>query len=155
LRLDANGYLTSVTNPAGEAVALTYSGSGLLTALTTPRGTTHRFSYDALGRLLRDTNPAGGFIALARTDSPTAYTATLTSALNRVTTYLVEQLAVGGTRRVDTDSAGLQTVTRIDAGSTRTITFPTGMATKLVPGPDPRFGMQAPVSTSVQTTTPS
>ena len=154
LRLDANGYLTTVTNPAGESTALTSDGSGLLTALTTPRGTTHRFSYDAMGRLTRDTDPAGGFTVLARTDGITAFTATLTSALNRVSTYLVEQLSTGGTRRVDTDPAGLQTVTRIDADGTRTTIFPTGMVTTLVPGPDPRFGMQAPIRASVQTTTP-
>src|SRR5206468_9788896 len=39
------------------------------------------------------------------------------------------------------------------ADGTRTTTFPTGMLTTLVPGPDFRFGMQASVSMSLQTTT--
>src|SRR5438132_4234644 len=71
LAVQGDGYLSRVTNPAGEAVQLTYNSgnaAGLLATLTDPRGHVHRYLYDAMGRLVRDENPAGGVTTLARTD---------------------------------------------------------------------------------------
>ena len=74
----------NVTNPAGDAVQLTYysgTATGLLATLTDARGNVHRYTYDALRRLIRDENPAGGVTTLARTDLTDAhYTITLTTA---------------------------------------------------------------------------
>ena len=66
--------------------------------------------YDALGRLIRDENPAGGVTTLARTDmTEDHYTVTLTTALGRVTTYEVEELSTGDTRRVRVAPSGART----------------------------------------------
>ena len=69
LALDANGYLASITNPAGDIHALTYNGDGGLPAtFTDPRGNLSQMTYDGLGRLTRDEDSAGGFFDLARTE---------------------------------------------------------------------------------------
>jgi RHS repeat-associated protein len=154
LTVDANGFLDSVTNPANEADLLGYTADGLLTSLTDPRGGVHSFSYDALGRLQQDTDPAGGFSALSRVDGTNNYTVSLTTALGRTSTYLVENLATGDLRLVDTDPSGHQTVEQIGTNGTRTTAVPDGTVTTIVHGPDPRFGMQAPLASSLTVDTP-
>ncbi|MBI2877240.1 MAG: hypothetical protein HYY20_10190 [Candidatus Tectomicrobia bacterium] len=155
LSLDTNDYLGSITNPAGEATQLSYSNDGLLLTLTDPKGNVYRFSYDGLGRLTRDEDPAGGFKALSRTESDTGYTVAVTTALNRVRTYLVESLPAGGTRQVNTDPSGAQTEVTIGTDGSQTTILPDGTIMTLTEGPDPRFGMQAPVTSRLKITTPS
>jgi len=155
LSLDANGYLARLSNPASETTQLAYTADGLLTTLADPRGNASHFTYDALGRLSRDDDAAGGFKALARTDGTNSYTVTLTTGLGRTNTYLVERLSTGATQRVDTDPNGLQTVTQIGADQSRAISRPDGAVTTLVPGPDPRWGMQAPLVQSLTVGMPS
>jgi RHS repeat-associated protein len=158
LAVQGDGYLSRVTNPAGEAVQLTYSSgtaAGLLATLTDPRGNVHRYTYDDLGRLVRDENPAGGVTTLARTDiTDDHYTVTLTTALGRVTTYEVEELSTGDTRRVRIDPSGARTESLIRTDGSRRITYPDGTVANLVEGPDPRFDMQAPILKSLTVTTP-
>ena len=154
LDVDANGYLSSIANPASEATQLVYTTDGLLTTLTDPKGNVHRFTYDDLGRLIKDENPAGGYSSLSRTDSDNSYTVTLSSALGRTNTYLVENLSTGDTRRVDTNPDGTKTTTVIATNGTRTITSSDSMVTTITEGPDPRFGMQSPLISNMKITTP-
>ena len=111
-------------------------------------------TYDGRGRLTRDENAASGFFALTRLDSASSFTASLTSALNRTTSYQVERLATGEERRVNTLSSGLQTRETIGTDGSRRITFPDGTTLSLVVGPDPRWGMQAPLQASQTIRTP-
>jgi RHS repeat-associated protein len=67
----------------------------------------------------------------------------------------VENLPDSSQRRTITDPAGQQTRTVIARNGTRTTTYPDGTKVTTVLGPDPRWGMRAPVATSVVTTTPS
>lgn len=154
LATEGGGYLGSVTDPGGNATRMTYSSDGLLATYTDPNGNVHPMTYDTLGRLTKDENPAGGFWALARTDSATGHTNTLTSALGRTQSYQVETLATGGRRTVNTDASGLQTTTVIGADGTRTVTAPDGTVTTLIQGPDPRWGMQAPLVAALTRRTP-
>ncbi len=153
--LDPNGYLATITNPAGEVNRSTYSADGLLTTLTTPRGHIYSFTHDALGRLTRDEDPANGLKTLDRTEAGTSYTVTLTTALNRVSTYLVEKTATGSTHRVDTAPDGTRTDLLIGTDASRHTSAPDGTLTTLTQGPDPRFGMQAPVPSSLTLRMPS
>ena len=152
------GYLSSVTNPAGEAVQLTYNSGaaeGLLATLTDPRANVHRYFYDAVGRLVRDENPAGGVKILARTDiTDDHYTVTVTTALGLVTTHEVEELSTGDTRRVRIDPSGARTESLIRTDGSRQVTYPDGAMMDRIDGPDPRFGMQAPIVKSQTLTTP-
>lgn len=154
LSLDTNGYLASVTNPAGEPVQLAYTADGLLTSFTDPRSNTSRMTYDALGRFIRDEDAAGGSWTLARTDSANGFFVTKTSALGRTTTYQLEYFATGGDRAVNTFPDGTQTRVQIGTDGSRALTFADGMTFSVVAGPDPRFGMQAPVANSLTATTP-
>src|SRR2546427_2294911 len=155
LTVDGNGYLASVSNPPGDTVALTYTADGLLATQTNARGGTSQYTYDALGRLSRDTNPAGGFIAVSRTESAAGWTVSLTTALNRVTSYLTDNLTSGARHQVNTDAAGLNTDVVIKPDNSQTVTTPDGTITTTRPGPDPRFGMQAPILSSLSVRLPS
>ena len=155
LTVDANGYLATVANPAGEAHRFASTSDGLLQTMTTPRNQTYRFTFDALGRLTRDEDPAGGVKTLDRAGTGNTYTVALTTALTRVSTFHVEPLATGGTRQVDTEPDGTQTETRTGTDGITTTTVADGTVTTLKKGPDPRFGMQAPISSALTLRMPS
>src|SRR5262249_15121245 len=125
-----------------------------LATLTDPRGGVHRFTYDSLGRLTRDEDPAGGFKALSRTDQADGYTVTVSTGAGVTRTYQVEDLPGGQDRHTDTDAAGLRTVTLRGTDGSHTVTYPDGTVETRTVGPDPRFGLLAPVLASVTVTTP-
>jgi RHS repeat-associated protein len=154
LGLDANGYLARVTNPVTETNQMTYTAEGLLTHFIDPQGNTAEMHYDAMGRLFRDENAADGLWVLNRVEQTSSYSVTLTSALSRTTTYQVENLPVGSKRNVKTFPSGLQTETLHRTDGSRQITFPDGMMANLMEGPDPRWGMQAPLVSFLTIGTP-
>lgn len=155
LGLDNNGYLNSIADPLNNAYRMAYTDDGLLTTFTDPRGNASQMTYDALGFLTRDTNAAGGFIALLRNVTSNSYTVTETSALNRILTKQVTNLPTGEELRTNTDAAGLQTTSLRGTNERRTTTVPDGTVTTTIDGPDPRFGMQAPLTRSLNIRTPS
>ena len=153
LSLDANGYLAAVDNPAGETFAMTYTADGLLTSFRDPRGHASTMTYDALGRLLRDQNADGGSQNLARAELPLGYEVTRTTAEGRGVRNRVETFATGSQQFTDTDTDGTQTVRFAGTDGTTRTTLPDGTVSTAIQGPDPRFGMQAPVVTSLTTVT--
>jgi RHS repeat-associated protein len=155
LTLDGNAYLASIADPAGNVTQGTYSSEGLLQTFADPRGNVSRFTYDTAGRVTRDEDAAGGVKALASTTTTSSTTTTMTTALNRVSTYLVETLPSGSTHRVDTAPDGTRTDLLIGTDASRTTTAPDGTVTTLLPAPDPRFGMQAPLPSSLTIRAPS
>jgi RHS repeat-associated protein len=155
LVVDSRKHLISVTSPENETWQMGYTDDGLLTRFTTPRGHASQFEYDALGRLVRDTNAAGGYFALARSEQQRGYTVTKTSAESRVATYQVENLTTGNERRTLTAADGARSVTLRETNGKTTETAADGTVMVRVEGPDPRFGMQAPVVTSMTVTTPA
>lgn len=154
LTADANGYLASVTNPANEEWAFSYAAGGLLTSVTKPRGNTWNLAYDNLGRLTSDIDPAGGAKLLTRTETNDSYTVSLGTLLERTNRYEVTSLPSGGRRRIHEFPSGLQTERLDGADGTLTYQSPDGMATTVVLGPDPRWGMLAPVASVLTTITP-
>ncbi|MBK8536383.1 MAG: hypothetical protein IPL59_15400, partial [Candidatus Competibacteraceae bacterium] len=154
LAVNGDGYLASVTNPAGEAYQIAYTADGLLTGFTDPQGHTATMTYDALGQLTKDTDPAGGSHTLARVPlaNGNGYTATRTTGENRTTTYKVENLSTGDQQRTVTGPDGATTTTLTQTNGTIKTTAPDGTVTTVVEGPDPRFGMQAPLTKSLQIT---
>lgn len=152
LAVDVDGYLSRVMNPRGEAVKLAYKRTGtvkgLLTTLTDPRGNIHRYTYSTLGRLMSDKTPIGGVTNLERTSiTDDHYNVTLTTASGLVTTYEVEELPTGETiRRVD--QSGVRTESLVGAYGLYQKTYADGLVEKLDKGPDPRFGLEAPINKS-------
>ncbi|GLS04988.1 hypothetical protein GCM10007860_21370 [Chitiniphilus shinanonensis] len=153
--LDANGYLASVTNPAGETTRMTYGSDGLMQTFTNPRNQTSTFGYDANGRLTSDRNAAGGGWHLARTELDDGYQVTKRSEMGRTTTYGVQTQPDGTATRgtVLPDQSTTQQVSKPDG--THVATAADGTITTWTEGPDPRFGMQAPLTTQLSVKTPS
>jgi len=151
---NANGYLAAVTNPANETIQLSYTSDGLLTGFQDPLHNLHTFEYDASGRLLRDNDPAAGAMTLARSAGANTYTVTLTTALSMTTYYRVEALPNDGQRRVNTGPAGLQEETVQTNDGTSVDRSPTGVTQNATLGPDPRWGMLAPIGKTTVITTP-
>jgi RHS repeat-associated protein len=154
LLLNPDGWLQSATNPATEAHSLTYSADGLLQSFTDPVGNIHKFTYDAVGRLIKDEEPGGGSTSLARTEQSNGYTVTTTSALGRIRSYQATQLPTGAILRTVTQPTGASTTTLIDTDGTERTTNPDGSSTTVQYGPDPRWGMLAPIASSVILKTP-
>ena len=154
--MDSNGFLNSVSNPAGEAVQMTSDAGGLLSTYTDRRGKISGFQYDADGRLLRDADPVGGSQNLSRATAGNQFTVTRTTALGRVTTYATEHLPANRQLRTITAPDGTQTRTDevIDAGTTHASTTD-GMISDSSLGPDPRFGMESAIVKSASLDFPS
>ncbi|MGH8473304.1 MAG: RHS repeat-associated core domain-containing protein, partial [Gammaproteobacteria bacterium] len=155
LMLDAHGYLATVTNPAGQTHAMAYTAEGLLTAFIDAKGNSNRFEYDDLGRLIKDTDAGGGGWTLARTENADGYTSSMTTAEGRTTTFTVEPLSTGDRRQVNTYSDGTVQTKLFKTNGEETTTAPDATVTTKLEGPDPRFGVLAPVPISVTTKLPS
>jgi RHS repeat-associated protein len=147
LGLDPNDYLNQLTNPAGETVQLGYTADGLLETITDPKMQTDTITYDILGRVIKAEDPAGGFKELTRTELSRGYEVSVTSAMGRSSTFRVETLPTGNIRRTSIGADGLAAVTEIGLNGTNTTTTPDGTVMTSTMGPDPRFGMQAPIIT--------
>ncbi len=156
LAVNADGYLASVTDPANETTTLGYAAGGLLTRFTDPLGQSSVMSYGADGRLFFDQDAANGSTTLTRQElGGGSYKVTTTDAVGGTRQYLVEKLPDGSVRRTAIDGRGFATVTLIGPDGSRFTTLPDGTKTRVTFGPDPRFGMLAPVATTQTLTTPS
>ena len=158
LAIGADGYLASVSDPTGALYQMSYE-DGLLTSIQFPTGSpTSRSSktYDSLGRVTTSTDAAGHSWTFQRgPDSTGNISVTKTSALGVSTSYAVTLQSSGGTGWTNTLSDGTVSTHQVSASGSVTSTNPNGTTTAYTPGPDPRFGMQAPIIASKVITTPS
>ena len=152
--LDANGYFATITNPANEQNQFTYNSGGLLTLKKDPKLNQNAFTYDALGRLTRDDDAATGFQTLARAEAGLNYTVTHNTALNRTSTFQVQQTASGDQQRTTTLPSGVQEISLERQSGINTQTAPDGTITNEQTGGDPRWKLQAPLTTNTTITTP-
>ncbi len=154
LTMDVNGYLATVSDPASDTFRMTYTLDGLLTSFTDPNGNTSTMTYDGAGRLIKDLNAEGGFWSLFRSENANSYNVTVSSGMGRNTNHLVENL-YNGMRTTTTQPDGtVSSVMRENDGVVTTISSD-GTISTLTQGPDPRFGMQAPVTSDLTAKTPS
>ncbi|MCG8425605.1 MAG: hypothetical protein MJE77_47605 [Proteobacteria bacterium] len=155
LTFDTHGYLETVSNPAGETYRMGYSEGGLMTAFTTPGQHINRFAYDDVGRLTGDTNAISGGWTLARTENQRGYTMTMTSAEGRATEYVVEPQTTGDRLQVNRYPDGTEQTTLLKTNGETITTQTDGTVFTVKEGPDPRFGMQAPVTVAQTIALPS
>ncbi|RJP19803.1 MAG: hypothetical protein C4529_10605 [Deltaproteobacteria bacterium] len=157
--LDVDGYLGSITNPAGDNVQFVYKtdGGGLLDHMVDKRGYLHWFAYDSTGRLIRDDDPAGGFTSLDRTDGvgTYGYDVNVSTALGRTTGYSVFQDRSGITTQGTVYPGGANMQMQVFPDERQNTWFPDGSVTEAAQGPDPRFGMQSPVPVYSMVSTPN
>jgi YD repeat-containing protein len=153
-RASGSEFPTAISNPAGETVQFTYDASGLMQSRTDARLNTSTFQYDSYGLLTFDGDAAAGSTTLTRSGDDRDYTVTRQSAEGRQSTHHVTNTDDGGTVRVATDPAGLQSVTT-SVADTEISTKPDGTTTTSRSTPDARFGMQASVASQSTTSFPS
>lgn len=152
--LDANDYLSQVTNPAGESYNMIYTALGLLTQYQGPNGKLSYMTYNQDGRLISDKNPEGGTFTLARTKLSNGYISTLTSSLGRQKTYQVNVDLGGNYTRINTDSSGTTDIVNENQNGTESILKKDGTKVDITYQPDDRFGMAAKYEKDIVTTTP-
>ena len=145
LALDANGYLASVANPAGEVHRMAYTTGGLMTQFIDPKGNANLFVYDSLGFLLKDTNASGGGWNLARIPHENGFTSAMTTAEGRTSSFQVTPLLTGDREQFNIYPDGTAETTVYKSNGEEAITSADQTLTTLLQGPDPRFGMQAPI----------
>jgi RHS repeat-associated protein len=158
LTVDADGYLTQVANPLNATTQLTYAtgtAAGLLTTLVDRRGETHEYTYDADGFLTRDEDPAGGAIEIGASEAGTTRTTTLTTPLGRTTSYFFDVRPQESEHQIVTFPDGTQNEVLTAASGKRTLTSRDGLAVESTIGPDPRFDLQVPITSSLKVTTPA
>jgi len=154
LEVDANGYLSRVANPAGEAVEIVHNADGLLARATWPGGQVSRYAYDAMGRIEAATDPTGATKRIERSGTNKNYTVTSTTPLDRATTYTVQRLYNEDLVMTSTDPARVEVRATIGQDGRQSATLPDGTRVDMVLGPDPRWGMRAPIAASLTVTTP-
>lgn len=151
-KYDEHGYLTEVTNSAGETHHMTYTDVGLLTSFRKPSGHTSLMTYDEGGRLLKDEDAVKGSQNLDKSILANGFEVSLSSAMSRTVIHRVEQID-SNQQRTTISPDGTSSVKAFTNEATQRENLADGTVITTTQGPDPRFGMQVPVSESVITTT--
>jgi RHS repeat-associated protein len=155
LEYDSNGYLASIADPMWLTHKMTYTADGLLTSFAKPNGVASAMGWNGMGRVTSDTNAEGGGWSVGRAGDQFHPAVTMSSAEGRSFSYNTEYPPDGSQRAVNTGPNGLKTETIFETNGGRKVTTPDGTMTITKMGPDPRFGMRAPIVTSSATTLPS
>jgi RHS repeat-associated protein len=154
LGLGADGYLSTITDPAGGGWQFTYEAGGLLSTARDPRDKLSRYGYGSTGLLLSTLDPAGGGLTLVPGTTSSGYFVEATTAMGRTTRYGVDDTAQAGHVRTNTFADGTQSREAVSAAATTSTLLPDGTTIAVERKPDARFGMLAPVTSKVTTTTP-
>ena len=155
---DADGYLGAATNPLGQSAQVSYSTSpaslGLVSIFTNWRGFASTINYDAVGNVTKDQDSLGGFKMLnLLSETPTASTVQLQTALGVTTQYQFQQLT-DGEHDTTTWPDGTQTISSLSLAEVTSTLVPDGTSVNITRGPDPTWGMTLPTTTTT-TTLPS
>ena len=134
---------------------MTYGVGGLLTGLQDRRGGQHTFAYDFDGRLTQNLGPAGHSLLLSRAQTADKVTVTANKGNGRFDVYFSQRKDNGDIEATLTDEAGAFSSYVLEPDGTEIITRADGVVTTTSYGPDPRFGLQVPRITSVETLNPS
>jgi RHS repeat-associated protein len=161
LTTDANGFLSQVTDPLGKSVVLVNSANGLLMSRTDANGNVFNYTYDASGRLSKDADPLGGYIQLSRTDAPSGFGWSIgeTTSMGRASSFqstldlpwMQDGTKPQSEQHTNTWPNGLQATaatTLKNSQLSKSSTLPDGTSDSDTLGPDPRWGLQAPVPLS-------
>ncbi len=154
LTLDLNGYLGMLTDPAGQSWEMEYKLDGLMSAFTDRNNNRSEYGFETDGRLKSDINPIGGGWQLTRNDNGNSREISMTSGEGRISRFKVENLPDGTRRQTHSAADDTRTVSDFKEAVTTTI-LPNGTVTQSEEGPDPRFGMQAPLPKKTTLSVPS
>jgi len=165
LGVDSKGLVNEISDPLGKSETFVNNGNGLLTSRTDRNGNSFTYTYDANNRLAEDADSLGGYVTLSRTQSSSGlgWTIAQTTSMGRTSSYQTtlnlpwaqdgtqtetEQHAdIGPDGLLTSWSQGLQSSQLSQAFS-----LPDGTSDSETLGPDPVWGPQVPVETSVTIT---
>jgi YD repeat-containing protein len=151
IEVDAGGLLSRVTEADGRSTVLENDlVLNRLFRMTDRRGATWTFNHLQNGRFALETDPLGGEIRLTRNSDPDGRWAQVTKTLQTglQTVYRWELPEAGGLELSTTRPHGsVSTVLQRPDGRTRT-DLEDGTVVETTVTPDPRFGLQAPLSTT-------
>lgn len=154
LTLNDDGFLSRIANPAGEAYDFSYTINGLVTDIRDPLLNTSSYDYDAEGRLIGTRDSDNAQKTFSREELIDGHRVQHVSPEGRVFSYRVRYLANGESELINTHPDGLQTVVQLNREGVELVSYPQGVTVQRDFGPDPRFGMQAPVLVSSVFSTP-
>jgi RHS repeat-associated protein len=146
LTMNAAGYLESIADPLTDSVSMGYTTDGLLTSFTDGRGNSSTMTYDAMGRLETDTDATTAMQVLSSTQADQELTTIRQTGEGVLTTYHLAQLEDGTYQRTNTFADGTEAIAEYGIDSSQTSWLPNGTVTTVTNNPDPRFGMQTPLS---------
>lgn len=155
LTIGTDGYLSSIQNPEGEVFSFLYTQDGLLTQMTDPKNNLTSYEYDSLGYFVKGEYPNGGFKEFSRQELPDGFEVTMTTAEGKTTTHKVVTDTDGTQTLTKTDAHGLETSMVYGSDGSKTVTSPDGATVVRSMKPDPRFGMQAPLTDTMKIIMPS
>ena len=145
LTVDEHSYLHTVTNPAGESVTLVHDEEGLLREFVNARGDSSRFTYGGDGRLDLDEDAAGGWQSLEASRAGLGRTVERTTREGVTTTYTITDLYDGTRQRRIVGPDDLLSYLSDSTDAQRHAWSPVRALALDSLGPDPRFGLVAPV----------
>lgn len=154
LSIDRAGDLVGVTDPLGESVRLGYGRGGLMTSLTRPDGGVAEMRYDARGLLTRVRDADGVRLDLARSEGDDTVSVAATDGDGYTVSYRDARMPDGTRRHTVTDAAGGVRARETSNGPIVERTEPDGTVVMQRLGPDPRFGLMAPVVEAQTVTSP-
>jgi RHS repeat-associated protein len=158
LAVDSNGFLSQVTDPLGKSQTFVNTSVGLLASRTDANGNTFDYAYDGNGGVSKDADPLGGYVTANRTDATSGFRWTIgeTTSMGVTSSYQstltlpwsLSSTSTATEQHTDTWPEGLQGTsgTNLSSGQlTDSLTLPDGTSDSATSGPDPVWGLQAPV----------
>jgi RHS repeat-associated protein len=153
LTVNADGYATQITNPNQESSTQAYGSGGLIASRTDALGAVDHFVYNSDGLLTHaDHAGVGSEDLVATAAGPRSVSVTTAAGLS--TTFALDFSTPGTVAETITYPSGLQGSFQTSSFQ-QSLTRPDGMKASSIFAPDPRWGVQAPVPTFTQITTPA
>jgi RHS repeat-associated protein len=155
ISVDANGYLSNISDPAGATYRATYDGaSGLLTSFSNPLNQQSQMGYDSVGRLTSSTDAAGQTWTLTRNDLFAGGGVNIDRA-GRSSTYRSEHPNEGTRSLINSFPDGTEARITTESSGTVTTTYRFGSSNSSQEGGDPRWGTLAPLAADLTLSSPS
>ncbi|MCP5526849.1 MAG: hypothetical protein H7A47_08600 [Verrucomicrobiales bacterium] len=155
LTADAHGFLATISDPSGAFDGFTCGEGGLLRGHVDRLGHASEYAYDSVGRLQQARGADGTESGFTRQEEKAAFTVVRSDAEGTEWSFRVATLPDGSSQflnRMNCCGIAHEALHAPDASST--LTRANGLVTRWTEGPDPQFGMQAPLAAQVTDTTP-
>lgn len=154
LQLDPAGYIGRAIDPMGYTTSYIYDDYGLLTSVSDKNNHQYKYEYNPQGRLIKSQQPDGAYIGLAGYSESRMSEVFVTTAMGKSSTSRAEEMADGDKISTVISSTGALSKVRKTTSGSITEIYEDGTVVTSQEGPDPRWGMAAPLIKKSSITTP-